>query len=66
MVLTYAGLLDYNNSDSEASASQALTLRWLATCALKSWPPRQFCDKKVGYQFCFAVKKLDSKQEFTH
>ena len=27
MVLTYAGLLDYSHSDSEASASQALTLR---------------------------------------
>ena len=48
MVLTYAGLLDYNNSDSEASASQALMLRRLVTCALKSWPPSRFRDKKLA------------------
>ena len=38
MVLTYAGLLDYNNnsdSELEASASQALTLRQQTTCTLK-------------------------------
>ena len=63
MVLTYAGLLDYNhNSDSEleASASQALTLRQQTTCTLK---PSWFCNEKIGKKVGQKTKKkLDSKQ----
>ena len=74
MVLTYAGLLDYNNnsdSELEASASQALTLRQQTTCtlkkvghqvdfAIKNWPPMPFFGKKVEQK---TKKKLDSKQK---
>ena len=62
MVLTYAGLLDYNNSDSEASASQALMLRRLVTCALKSWPPSRFRDKKLAITNAVLGKKVGLKK----